>query len=86
MIWICYLHQYTPKPIICFFDEDFDPKQALKQSVDSDAGVKRQKLIKASNEKDAQIFETLESVQQRLTELCIAKSVFIKLLITMVCV
>ena len=86
MIWICYLHQYTPKPIICFFDEDFDPKQALKQSVDNDAGAKRQKLIKASNEKDAQIFETLESVQQRLTELCIAKSIFIKLLITMVCV
>ena len=87
MIWICYFHQFTPKPVICFFDKDFNPEKILKNADETD--VKRQKLLNSTNSdsrnNDQKIFETLKSVQQRITELSLAKSVLIKLLITMVC-
>ena len=81
LIWIAYMHQITPKPIICFFENDFEINAAL--NMDSD--LRKQKLFanatKTNN--NNKMFETLPTIQQRITELCLSESALIKLLTTM---
>jgi len=97
LIWICYHHQFTPKPVITFFDpswrdterDDVPMTSPNPQRRDHDA--KRQKLIdspsptKSDGDGEGTVFETLHSVKERVTELSIANSLIIQWLVTMVC-
>ena len=82
LIWICYHHQFTPKPVITFFeDKDSD----LQKEGDTPDGDGSHGTVHAKDGADGPMFETLESIKERVIELSIAKSVMIQLLVTLVC-
>lgn len=85
MIWICYHHQFTPKPVITFFEEQHSDSKQEGDTPDGDSTVHSKNTKNSKDGADEKVFETLESVKERVIELSIAKSVMIQLLVTMVC-
>lgn len=73
VIWICYHHQFTPKPLISLFQQ-----KKTGNNTESDP------FSKGRNGEYVEI-ETLDSVKERVAELSIAKAVCVQLLVTTVC-